>query len=140
MILGIIEGIKEAMFRPINKAASGILGVLSLLWGFWVANPFWSVFNSAEVYEILNWLAAEWVWGIIPMFIGFAMLFGMKRDKFNFLLYGNQAGFYYWLFASICFFIGDWHNTAGVVYLIIAIYSGYVALNLSINKDYYLET
>lgn len=138
-IVGMIEGVKGAMFRPINKAASAILGLFSILWGFWVANPWWEVFDSAQVYHVLNWLAPEWLWGTVPLVLGFLMLIGMKKGKFKFLTRGVLFGFYFWLFTASCLFIGDWQNTAGVAYSMIALYCGYVALNLSINRDYYLE-
>ena len=139
MIDKMIEGIKASMFRPINKSASIILGLTSIVWGFWVANPFWEVFDQAQVYHVMNWLADEWAWGLVPMVIGSAMVFAMIADKFDTLLIAVRAGFYFWVFTASCFFIGDWQNTAGIIYSMVALYCGYVALNLSINRDYYVE-
>src|SRR6478735_7519227 len=135
----VLDGIKASMFRPINKSASIILGITSIFWGFWVANPFWWVFDSAEVYHVLNALAPEWVWGAVPAIIGALMVFGVARNHFTVLLGAVRMGFYFWTFTAACFFVGDWQNTAGVIYTMVALYCGYVALNLSINRDYYLE-
>lgn len=139
MIETVSEAVKNAMFRPINKSASVILGITSLVWGFWVANPFWRVFDSAQVYYVLNALAPEWMWGLIPMLIGIGMIVGIAKSRFTTLLASVRIGFYFWFFTSLCFFIGDWQNTAGIIYSMVTLYCGYVALNLSINREYYLE-
>ena len=139
MILAIIEGIKESMFRPINKNASAILAVFSIFWGFWVAAPWWEVFDQAKVYHVLNYLAPEWAWGLVPIVLGTIMLVAIGKEKFVVLQRSVLAGFYFWVFTASCFFIGDWQNTAGVAYSTIALYCGYVALNLSINREYFIE-
>lgn len=139
MLSDMSGGIKESMFRPINKAASAILGLFSILWGFWVGNPWWEVFTQAEIFHVMEWVMPEWLWGVTAFLVGVSMLFGLIRSHFNFLVGGCYLGFYFWTFASTCFFLGDWKNTGGITLAMIALYSGYVALNLSINRDYYLE-
>lgn len=135
----LLENIREAMFRPINTAAIGILGVFSLLWGVWVSNPIWSVFERAEIFEGMQFWFPEWVWGVAAIAVGVSMLYGVASNNFKSLRAGALTGFYFWLFASISFFVGDWRNTGGITLMMIALYCGYVALNLSINKEYFLE-
>ena len=134
-----LDNIKEAMFRPINTAAIGILGVFSILWGLWVGNPFWSVFDQAEIFEAMKYLMPEEVWGVTAGAVGFAMVYGALTGKYSYLRIGALSGFYFWLFACISFFAGDWKNTGGITLAMITLYCGYVALNLSINKEYFLE-
>lgn len=133
------EGVKQAMFRPINKAAISIMAVFTLLWGVWVGNPWWSVFNQADIFNAMQFLAPEYVWGLGALAVGVTMLHGVIKMSYNSLRLGAQTGFYFWLFASINFFIGDWKNTGGITLLMIAIYCGYIALNLAINKPEYEE-
>ena len=123
------------MFKPINTAAISILGVFSLLWGFWVAVPWWDVFNQAEIFEFMTVLMPEWLWGVIAMAVGITMLWGVARNSWKSLITGALTGFYFWLFAAINFFIGDWQNTGGITLLMVAVYCGYIALNLRINKE-----
>lgn len=68
------------------------------------------------------------------MTVGVAMLYGVLRPAYSTLKNGALAGFYFWLFASFNFFAGDWQNTGGITLLMIAIYCGFIALNLFINK------
>lgn len=130
-----LEKIQEAMFKPINTAAISILGVFSLLWGFWVANPFWTVFDQAEIFEFMTVLMPEWLWGTLAILVGVAMIIGVIKNSWLSLTAGALTGFYFWLFGAINFFLGDWQNTGGVTLLMVALYCGYIALNLHINKD-----
>jgi hypothetical protein len=134
-----IEKIQEAMFKPINTAAISILGVFSLLWGFWVANPWWTVFDQAEIFEFMTILMPEWLWGAIAIAVGAVMMIGVLYNSYRSLLIGALTGFYFWLFGCINFFLGDWQNTGGITLLMIAIYCGYIALNLRINKKKFLN-
>ena len=132
-----IEGVKHAMFRPINKAAVSIMGAFTMLWGFWVVNPFWNVFTTAPLFQFMASVAPEWAWGLAALVVGAVIIYGVVKMSYRSLISGAQTGFYFWLFASISFFIGDWQNTGGITLLMIALYCGYVALNLAINKEYF---
>jgi hypothetical protein len=134
-----IDGIKSALFKPINKAAISIMGVFTVLWGFWVGNPFWAVFEQAPIFMIMAFLAPEWAWGVAAIIVGLTMLYGVFKMAYRPLVHGARVGFYFWMFASINFFIGDWQNTGGITLLMIALYCGYIALNLSINREQYQE-
>lgn len=134
-----VDGVKQAMFRPINKAAISIMGVFTLLWGFWVANPFWDVFTTAPLFHFMAALAPEWVWGGAALIVGMIMMYGIIKMSYRSLLRGAQVGFYFWIFASINFFLGDWQNTGGITLFMIAFYCAYITLNLAINKEYFIE-
>ena len=134
----IIEKFKQSMFRPLNRSAISIMGVFSILWGIWVGNPWWSVFDRAQVFSFMTVFFPEWAWGIIAIIVGLVMMYGVAKDSYHALKNGALAGFYFWLFASINFFVGDWQNTGGITLLMIAIYCGYVALNTFINKSSFI--
>lgn len=129
-----LERFKQGMFKPINRSAIAIIGVFSILWGFWVGNPFWGVFDQAQLYSFMMFLP-EWVWGGAAIAVGLIILYGVFRDTYRPLHNGALTGFYFWLFCSFSFFLGDWQNTGGITLLMIAIYCGYIALNLFINRD-----
>lgn len=130
-----LDGLKRALFRPINKAAISIMASFTLLWGCWVANPWWTVFTTAPLFNAMSLLAPEWVWGVTAIVVGIAMLAGVIRMSYRSLMMGASAGFYFWICASIAFFLGDWQNTGGITLLMIALYCGYIALNLRVNCE-----
>lgn len=136
--MSFIEKVQEALYRPINTAAISILGLFSILWGLWVANPWWTVFDRAGVFGFMTVLMPEWLWGSLAILTGAVMMFGVVRNSYKSLRRGSLAGFYFWLFGSINFFLGDWQNTGGVTLLMIAIYCGYIALNLWVNRDKFI--
>lgn len=131
--------IKQAMFRPINTAAISILGSFSVLWGAWVANPFWEVFDRAQLFDFMVVIMPEWLWGTIAIVVGLFMIYGVIKHSYRSLISGALSGFYFWLFGAINFFVGDWQNTGGVTLLMIAFYCAYIALNLRINKESFVD-
>jgi len=135
-----LDGLKRALFRPINKAAISIMGAFTLLWGIWVANPLWAVFSTAPLFNAMSVLAPEWVWGTVAIIVGITMLWGVIRMSYRSLMSGALVGFYFWIAGSICFFLGDWQNTGGITLLMIALYCGYIALNLRVNKVEFEES
>lgn len=134
-----IDGFKHAMFRPINKAAISIMGVFTLIWGFWVANPFWDVFTTAPLFHVMAAIAPEWVWGVAAIIVGAVMIWGVIRMSYRSLKTGALSGFYFWVLSSVAFFMGDWQNTGGITLAMIALYCGYIAVNLSINREQFEE-
>ena len=129
-----LDKFKQAMFRPINTSAISIMAAFTLLWGFWVGNPFWTVFDQAQLYSFMTDVMPEWAWGLSAFGVGSVMAYGVKKESYNALKRGALAGFYYWLFAASTFFAGDWQNTGGITLLMVAIYCGFVALNLHVNR------
>jgi hypothetical protein len=123
--------------KPINPAASIILGIYTVLWGLWVVNPFWSVFARAPLYTVMAQLAPEWAWGCFALFCGGLMIYGAAKRSFGALTRG--AGFVgmHWFLICLCYFLSDWQSTGGITALMMAIYAGFVYLNIRVN---YKET
>lgn len=121
------------VLQPINTAAVIILGVFTVLWGLWVFSPFWDVFNRAVVYHYFQ-ILPEYFWGSVAIASGTAMIYGVLRNSYRSLTMGSMVGFLHWFVIMAFFFAGDWQNTGGVTYLMIAVYCGYIWLNLRVNK------
>jgi hypothetical protein len=126
------------MMKPLNTSAISIMGAFTFIWGVWVAVPFWSVFDTAQIFSFMTILLPEWVWGAVAMVVGLVMIYGVVKPSFITLKNGALAGFYFWLFSSMNFFLGDWQNTGGITLFMIAIYCGYVALNIWVNKKEFM--
>jgi hypothetical protein len=122
------------MLEPVNTAAIIILGAYTTIWGLWVANPFWTVFTQAHLYDWMNRLMPEWAWGLIAIVVGLMMVYGVLRHSYRSLTLGALVGYFHWLAIAIMYFGGDWQNTGGITSLIIAIYSGFIWLNITRNK------
>ena len=126
----------KAMLVPVNPSAVLILGVLTFVWGFWVANPWWEVFSHAQVYSVLDNLP-EWCVGLLAMTTGAVTCWGAIRGKPPAVYIGAAVAGWYWLMISVCYFVGDWHNTGGIVSLFLSIYCGFIYLNIHVNDRYY---
>jgi hypothetical protein len=128
----------RSILQPINPAAILILGVFTALWGIWVASPFWDVFTSADAYQYLGMLP-EPVVGGVAILAGLGIINGVLRASFRSLTTGAMIGFSHWFTIAVFFFLGNWHNTAGITYLMIAVYSAFVWLNLRVNRNYFAQ-
>lgn len=114
---------------PLNKSSTTILALYTILWGLWVANPFWDVFSRAPLYNALSSVAPEVVWGGIALVCGCFMLWGVLRNSVKSLTWGAFVGFMNWFVIGGGYFIGDWQNTGGITTVAIAIFCGLVYLN-----------
>lgn len=125
-----------AMLKPVNTAAIIILGAYTTVWGFWISNPFWEVFPHAKLY---SWMAAampEWAWGSLAVIVGLMMVYGVLKHSYRSLVTGALVGYFHWLAIAIMYFGADWQNTGGVTSLIVAIYCGFIWLNITKNKEH----
>lgn len=127
------DGIARAMLQPINTAAIIILGVFTTIWGFWVGNPFWSIFDHAPLYQAMLFLP-EYFWGGIAAICGIGMIWGVLHNSYRSLRISSIVGFYHWVAISVFFMAGDWQSTGGITAITIAAYCGFIYLNLRVNK------
>jgi hypothetical protein len=124
------------MLKPINTAAIIILGAYTILWGLWVANPFWTVFDQAPIYNWMMQVMPEWIWGVVAILVGLLMVYGVLRHSYKSLVTGALVGYFHWLVIALMYFGGDWQNTGGVTSFIVAIYCGFIWLNITKNKEH----
>lgn len=126
---------RQTLLVPINPAYTLIVGVYTLVWGFWLSNPFWEVFTQAPLYGALSAVLPEVYWGLFAMLCGGIMIWGVAKHSYESLTKGAYAGFLHWLVIAGGYFVGDWQNTGGITSLAIALYCGLVYLNLRVNRD-----
>lgn len=129
----LVHKFSDLLLMPLHKMAVLGLGLYTLVWGLWVANPFWTVFTQAPLYTALDALAPEWAWGLLAILCGLLIIWGALRMSYQSLVWGAQVSWGHWLLVAIFYFLGDWHNTGGITSLFIAIYSAWIALNLKVN-------
>lgn len=134
------EGLADALLKPINSAAIVVLGVYTLLWGLWIANPFWTVFNTAKLYHVLMtlppaYVSPEYFWGSIAIICGLITIRGAYKRSYRALVLGSSIAGWHWFMIGLLYLAGDWHNTGGITALTFAIYSAFIYLNIRVNSD-----
>lgn len=127
------DEIARGLRKPINTAAISIMGVYTFVWGLWLALP-WATFTRSPIYEMMNSLAPELVWGIAAMLIGAIMLCGVIMQGYKALRRGAAAGFYYWFVVSGFYLMGSWESVGWINALMVSIYCAFVAINLRVNR------
>ena len=130
----IIKKLVNGLLKPINTSAVSILGIYTILWGVWVANPFWHVFSTAALYSQLNSIAPEVFWGLLAIVIGIITMYGVIRPSYRSLTMGALAVGWHWWMISLLYFMGDWQNTGGITAGIFFVYGCFIWLNLRVNK------
>lgn len=123
----------KGLIKPINPYASIILGAMTFIWGLWLLNPFWDVFDSAPIFRLMTGLAPEWVWGLAGSIAGLSLIIcNLRRD-----LIGIAAGLWlvswFWGTVSLMMWLGDYKNTGGLTYSFICLWSNYAYVNVKIN-------
>lgn len=125
----------QALRAPINPAAISILAAYTILWGFWILSPFWDVFSQADLYVVMNHTMPEWLWGLIAILFGAIMMRGVIVDSKRSLTDGAFSGFCHWIVISGLYFTSNWRNTGGITSMMIAVYCGYIYLNIRLNHE-----
>lgn len=129
------EKLAERLSQPINTAAIVLMGIFSILWGLWVANPFWTSFDEAKKYSWLKDVMPEWAWGAVAIVVGGVITFGVIKNSFQSLSTGALTGAMYWGVVSTGYYIGDWRDTAGLTKTMICFYCAFIFLNIRMNRD-----
>jgi hypothetical protein len=118
--------------RPINRFTAAALSTYTMLWGVWLSNPFWQVFNQSPLYRWMADVASETVWGLGAVSVGVIMLYGVIRSSKKSLTIGAFVGFIHWLLIAVGYFAGSWQNTGGITSIFMATYCGVIYLNLRV--------
>lgn len=132
------ERFARALLLPINPAAVVLLGIYTVVWGFWVANPFWTVFTQAPLYHVLAttsfWIIPpEIFWGSVAIVCGCITTYGAVKRYYRPLIVGASVAGWHWFMISVFYFLGDPLNTGGITALIFAVYGAFIYLNVKIN-------
>lgn len=128
-----LDSFVKGMLKPINPYGASLLGLLTFFWGLWIVNPFWEVFNSAQVFSRAANFAPEWAWGTWATLCGITLITSVWRGNSRWLSRAARFASWHWATVSLMLWWGDWQNTAGVTYTFVALYSVYVFLNVRVN-------
>lgn len=124
----------QALLKPINTSAVIILGLYTFVWGAWIANPFWSVFSRAPLYDAMAVFAPEWVWGLFAIIVGIVMIYGVLKPSYRTLSNGALVSTWHWTTICVFYFVADWMSTGGVTCLMLGVYSAFIYLNIRVNR------
>lgn len=132
------QKLARALLLPINPAVVVLLGFYTVLWGFWVANPWWTVFTQAPLYSEMAAIAPfaippEIFWGCLAMFAGAVIIYGAVNRSYRSLSIGSSVVWWHWCMISILYFLGDFASTGGITAAMMATYGAFLWVNLRVN-------
>lgn len=131
------DKLAQSLLKPINPTVIVVLGLYTIIWGIWIANPLWEVFTRAPLYSAMEHLAPEWYWGVQAIVAGLFILRGALKPAYKNLITGAAIAAGHWFTIGMLYFIGDWQNTGGITAITFAIYSALVYLNIKTNRSYF---
>lgn len=128
-----MDKLVAALLKPINTTAIIVLGLYTVLWGLWLAAPWWDVFSRAPLYSHLAHTLPETIWGLIAISCGLVTVYGALHPSYKALSIGSTVAFFHWFIISIFYFWGDWQNTGGITALTFSTYALFIHLNVKVN-------
>lgn len=120
-----------------NLVPALLLGLYTVIWGLWIANPFYTVFTQAGLYDEMNTWGGEAFWGPMAILAGSVTLYGVIKGKPPYLYYGASTAGAHWLVVAIMYFMGDWQNTGGITCLFLAAFAACIYLNVKVNYKHF---
>ena len=131
------DRLADTLLKPLNPSIIIILGLYTLVWGFWLISPFWSVFDRASLYKSMSEMGPEWGWGLVAILSGLVIIRGATKPSYSNLIAGSSVSFGHWFIISIFYFMGDWQNTGGITSAAFSAYSAIIYLNIKVNHDHF---
>jgi hypothetical protein len=102
----------------------------TLVWGFWVWNPWWDVFRVSEAFRWMASFAPEWAWGLAMMLLGAAQLacaLWWQRPRVRASL--ALLSMFTWTLIVLALVMGNWRTTG------VPTYSFFVAVQTLVYVD-----
>ena len=97
------------------------MGVVSMIWGTWLLNPYWNSFASTPSYAALAVLAPEWLAGLAMLTVGVAQILALIFDVRSWRRATALIMVAFWMFLSVTLGYANIASTAGPVYLAFAL-------------------
>lgn len=107
-------------------------GGLEILWGIWVANPLWEAYPpTSDIFDLLR-IIPESIIGTIVIVCGLFIFVSTLVTWTRPLLAAAFTSMLAWSFLSAGFFINDYTNLGGPVYLGFALFTAYLYVSESV--------
>ncbi len=109
-----------------------LLGIMGLLWGLWVLNPFMTTFELAS-YLAFNQVLPEWLWGLAVATLGLVTIIAaVCKTEYVFRATTLLMNVFIWFFIATQFFLSEPSNTGVVVYFVTSLGAIWLYLRFTI--------
>ena len=129
------EKLAKELLRPIHKRDVLLLSTYTSLWGIWVFNPYWDTFGRSKIYNSLNYIFPEWVWGLTIALIGLSSMAIVIHGCNKTLGLISKAGFILWGIITMFYISADITSTAWITSFTLSSFYLLMAVNIAINKE-----
>lgn len=87
-----------------------------ILWGLWVASPWWDVFSRLPIHSFMASVASEGMWGGAMLIVGLAQCIVLFRGSVRVRRYMTVICMFVWITLAVAFLLGNPNTVGGVVY------------------------
>lgn len=133
-----IDRMATALLEPINPSFTILLSVYAFLWGFWLAQPFWSVYSASLALSNLSFFPG-YVWGLWALGVSALISRGAIKPSYSNLQLGAMLGFFHWFVIMLVLMTGDVTNPAWLTFALLSAYTALIWVNVKVNSAYYDE-
>ena len=133
-----VDRMIAAVLKPISRGVTVVIAVYTFVWGLWVINPFWHVFDTAPLYSGMNAVAPEWFWGLFALVASIASFITSVSNRWKPHAIFTCAAItgWHWFIVGLMYLYGDWHNTGGITALFLSFLCAYIFINVKQNQGY----
>lgn len=111
---------KEVLRLAHPRLGALIYGVIALMWGLWLANPWLESFDSSPSYAALAQVLPEWAWGLVMIALGVLTLYSISQQFGRLRRWLSLIHVIFWMFVSTLLAIGNLSSAGIPVYYVIA--------------------
>lgn len=111
-------------------------GLFLLLWGAWIALPYWSVFNTTPTFSAMAGLPVhENVQGFIIMCVGLSVLWGIFTGNKRLRKASIFWSVLIWAFISAMFINANYQSTATITYPMLALSGAWAYWRITVTRE-----
>lgn len=111
-----------------------ITAVQSMLFGLWLVLPF-NTFNSGNVFDIMNQIAPESVWGILMMVLGIAQLYTVHTKRVVYRIWATRIMLPVWVIIDLSFLLSLTASSASITYFVFVMCSVWSLISLALRQN-----
>jgi len=111
-----------------------ITAVQSMLFGLWLILPF-DTFSSGSVFDIMNQIAPESIWGVLMMVLGITQLYTVHTKRVFYRIWATRIMLPVWVIIDLSFLLSRTASSASITYFVFVMCSIWSLISLALRQN-----
>lgn len=112
-----------------------VVALMLILWGVWVANPFWELFTASPVFGLMAHIGPEPAWGVTVFAVGCLQMGFVFSRQWTARRATAVLSLFVYVLLSVMFGLGNFRGVSTVIYAVFALLCWFAYVNIPSKGD-----